>query len=139
MADKTIIKDHYIYKAIVSSLAAAASTTVTIQLEADADFVLVKTSYFADLAGTAQTDSTRIIPLVHVQIQDSSSGRNLQNLPIPLDSMAGRGELPFVFPIPRIFKANSSIKFTFDNFSAATTYTNIELSLIGFKVFEQGA
>ncbi len=135
-----IIKDHFIYTARTSTaLAAGASQTVNINLEADANFTAVKMAYFADIAGAAQTEDTKVVPLVRVEIQDSGSGRNLQQIAVPIDSLAGRGNLPFVLPIPRVFSANSTIKVTFTNYSAATSYANVELSFIGFKSFKMGA
>lgn len=128
-------KDHFIYVCNSGQLAPAGSSTQQIKIEADSQFTAVKLCYMADIAGAAQTDSTKVIPLVRVQIQDSGSGRNLQDVAVPIDSLAGRGELPFVLPIPKIFSANSSIKVTFTNYSAGTTYTNVELAFIGFKTF----
>jgi hypothetical protein len=128
-------KDHYIYAAKVINLAAGTTQSQIISIEADANFVAIKAAYFADIAGAPQTEDSKVVPLVNIQIQDSGSGRNLQNIPIPIDSLAGRGNLPFVFPIPREFSANSSLKISFENYSAATTYANVEFSLIGYKRF----
>lgn len=130
-----VVKDHFVYRAAVDTLAPGASKTSIIQIEADSNFIAVKCSYFADIAGGTQTEDTRVVPLVRIQIQDSGSGRNLQNAAIPIDTIAGRGELPFVLPIPRQFKANANIKVTFDNYSAATTYANVEFVISGYKTF----
>lgn len=127
--------DHYIYSASVSALAAAASLTDQVNIEADANFVIVKAAYFADLAGAVQTEDSRVIPLVRVQINDTGSGRNLQNQAVPIASLAGHEGLPLVWPVPRTFKAKSTINVTFTNFSSATTYTNVELAFIGYKKF----
>lgn len=130
------VNDHYIYVAeITSTLNAGAQQTVTINIEADSNFTWVKSAVFASLAGAAQTQATQVLPQVEVQIQDSGSGRLLQNLPVPVSSMAGNGQLPFVLPVPRLFKARSTISFTFTNNSAAENYSVFALSLIGFKTF----
>lgn len=131
-------KDHFIYSAVAASIASGASSTSIIQIQADSDFVAVKLSYFADIAGATQTDSTRVVPLISVAIQDTGSGRNLQNVSIPVDAMAGRGELPLVLPIPRRFKGSANINVTFTNYSAATTYVNVSLNFIGYKEFYLG-
>jgi hypothetical protein len=89
------IADHFEYSAYVATLANGASATSQIQIEADADFIWVKTLYMADASGASQTDSTRIIPLVAAAITDTGSGRNLQNRAIPLATMAGHEGLPF--------------------------------------------
>ena len=129
------VPDHFIYKAVVSALAAAGSSTAQIAIEANSDFVWLKTAYFADIAGAAQTEETRVIPLVRVAITDSGSGVNLQNLPIPVPAMAGHEGLPLAMSQARIFSANSNISITFTNYSAATTYANVELMFIGYRKF----
>ena len=129
-------QDYYTYLFNAgAALAAAANATAVVPVEADSTFVLVKMAYFADIAGAAQTDSTFVVPLVTVSITDTGSGRNLQQNPVPIDAIAGRGQLPFVLPVPREFQANSSIQCTFSNFSAATTYANLRLMLIGYKKY----
>lgn len=125
--------DHFIYMAKVSSLAAGASATSQINIEANSDFVWLKTAYMADIAGAAQTESTRVIPLARVSITDSGSGVNLQNLPVPISSLAGHEGLPLNLSQPRVFSANSIATFTFSNYSDSTTYANIEIALIGYR------
>lgn len=134
-ANGKFYKDFYFYKAQVTGLAAATSATSVINIEANSDFIWLKTAYAADLAGAAQTEDSRVLPLVRVAITDSGSGRQLQNLPIPLTSMGGHEGLPFNLPVPREFQKNSNISITFTNYSAATTYTNVEIVLIGYKKF----
>lgn len=134
-ANGTFTMDHFIYKVVVGPLANGTSLTGQIAIEASSDFVWLKTAYFADIAGAAQTDSTRVIPLVRVSITDSGSSKNLQNLPIPISSLAGHEGLPQNLSNGRVFAANSNITFTFNNYSAATTYANVELCLIGYRKF----
>jgi hypothetical protein len=128
-------KDFFIYGARFQTLAAAAQQTFTINIEADSDFVLVKMAQFSEIAGAPQTDSTRVLPLVTLQMLDTGSGRNLLGIAQPIDAICGRGELPMVLPVPRLFKAKTSISLTALNTSAATTYANIWIALIGYKVF----
>lgn len=134
MAQQTV-NDFFVYAVEVASLAAAANSTQQFNVEADSDFTLVKMACFADIAGAVQTDSSRVLPLVTLSIFDSGSGRNLQNVAFPLSNIAGSNGLPFVLPIPRLFKARSTVSLTFTNYSAATTYANLYLTLIGFKTF----
>lgn len=124
--------DYYAYGGTVSSIAAGALSTVNVQVEADANFLANKFNVFASIAGAAQTDDSRVLPLVTLQIQDTGSGRNLFNTPLALPNISGYGSLPFIIPINRVFKSNTSIQFTFTNFSAATTY-RLDFALIGIK------
>lgn len=129
------IADHFEYTAYVPQLASGATSTSQIQVEADADFVWVRTLYFADIAGAPQTNDDRVIPLVAASITDTGSGRNLQNRALPLAVMGGHEGLGFNLYIPRVFRANSNIQVTMSNYSAATTYDNIFLVFSGYKKF----
>jgi len=130
------VQDYYAYVANAGlTLAAGASITVSLSVEADSTFILTKMASSADLAGAAQTDSTRVIPLITVSIVDSGSGRNLQNAPVPMGLLSGHDGLPFVLPVAREFKPSSNIAVTFTNYSAATVYANPRLVLFGYKKF----
>jgi hypothetical protein len=127
-------KDFFVYENDISALAAAASVTSNLQILADADFFLVKMAFFADIAGAVETDSTRVIPLVTIQVTDTGSGRQLFSGAVPIPSIFGTGQIPFILPIVRKFAANSTIQLAYTNFSAATTY-NIRTSFIGWKEY----
>lgn len=128
-------KDFFFYKATVADLGPGVSKTNVINIEANSDFIWLKCAYSADIAGAAQTEDSRVIPLVRVSITDSGSGRQLQNLPIPVSNMAGHDGLPLNLPEPREFQKNSNISFTFTSYDASATYANVELVLMGYKKF----
>lgn len=131
-------KLNYAYTFEVASLAAGASSQTSINIESDAKFHWLRCAYFVDLAGAAQTDSSRVIPLVTIQLTDTGSGRQFFDKPIAIPSFFGTGQLPVILPVTQIFAPNSTIKAEFVNFSAATTYANLRLSMIGFKQFNSG-
>jgi hypothetical protein len=135
-AQGQVVLDDFVYIAKVDSIASGETKTININIEADSDFILDKRSFFAAIAGAAQTDSGRVIPLINMATQDSGSGRLLQSQPVPVSAICGNGELPFVLAQPRVFSANSTINFTFTNTSAATTYTDFSVALVGRKVFK---
>lgn len=128
------LRDFFIYGTQSITIAALAAGAATIQVEADAAFEVQKLAFFADIALAAQTDSTRVLPLITVQIVDQGSGRQMFNVPMPIPAMMGDGNFPFILPTSKIFSANSAIGLTFLNFSAATTY-NLRVALIGSKIF----
>lgn len=132
---RKFFKDFFFYRARIDSLASGASSTVVVSIEANSDFVWLKSSYNCSIAGAAYTESSRPIPLIDVTITDSGSGRNLQSSAIPLSSIAGHEGLPFNLPVPRIFQRNSNVTFTFTNNDAAVTYVNTTLTLAGYKKF----
>lgn len=130
----SILKDFFIYEVDFSALAFGSSATGNINIQADSDFELQKLCYFADIAAAAQTDDTRVIPLVTINITDSGSGRFLSSDAVPVTSIFGTGQIPFILPTPKIFDARATISIEVANFSAATTY-NLRLSFIGAKIF----
>jgi len=130
---KNYIRDYFIYTASVADLASGISSSDAINIEADSAFIVEKMAQMSDIAGAAQTDASRVIPLVRASIRDTGSGRNLQDEAVDITSMAGDGRLPAILPVPRIFQPRSSIIVTFENYSSATTYANVSLYLIGYK------
>lgn len=127
-------RDFYVYEAETIAIAVGASTNDTISIEADSDFILQKLTYAADIAGASQTESSRIIPNVLLQIIDTGSGRQLMQDPIPIPSFFGVGMLPFILPNPRLFMRNSTIQVAFTSFEAAIT-PDVRLAFIGYKVY----
>ena len=99
--------EFFTYAATVSLLAAAGNATSIISIEASSDFVLQKLSFFADIAAAAQTQSTQVLPLIRLQITDTGSSTTLFNQAVPIPAVFGTGQIPFILPVPRRFRANS--------------------------------
>lgn len=132
------VEDWFIYDLDVANLAAGATFNGNIQIQADSDFKLTKLTQFTDPnTGAAQTQSGLEVPLCNIQIVDTGSGRQLFSSPVAIGCVFGIGTLPFILPVPRIFKARSNIAISIANFSNATTY-DITLSFIGSKIFQLG-
>ncbi len=138
MNNDNLYRSFFTYTLSLTSIIAGATGTDTVNIENDSQFVWTKTTYFVDEAGADQTDSSRVIPLINVQITDSGSARQFFNTPQPISSIAGQGNIPFILPAPFIFRNNSNINATFTNYNAVTTYDNVFLSLHGFRVYEYG-
>lgn len=129
--------DFFIYEVDFSALASGASQTNSFTIQQEADFLLTKITLQADIAAAGQTESTRVIPLATIMINDTGSGRNLMSSAVPLANIFGTGGLPFILPRQRLFVASSVVNITLTNFGAANTY-NIRLSFIGEKAFTFG-
>lgn len=107
--------------------------TSQIQIDSGVDFFWVASTYQADLAGAAQTESGLVIPLVNVLINDTGSRKNLMNTAFPVSSIAGFGERPYRLIRPRLFRASSTINFAWTSIVAAgTTYTNLFFVMHGY-------
>jgi len=136
MNSDQLTRSYYAYTLNVSSIAAAGVDTDSINIDSDSQFVWMKTAYFVDIAGAVQTDSSRVIPLINVQLTDSGSSRQFFDEPQPVNNFAGTGNIPFILPSPFVFRSNANINASFTNYSVATTYVNLKISLIGFRVYQ---
>lgn len=137
--DEVLYPTYFVYQTPnIASLAAAGTTSNSIQLDTDAPFSLVKITAFADIGGAVQTADSRVLPLVTVQITPGGSNRKMFNAPVPLPTIMGDGSLPYVMPLVQRIAAGSTIQFDWVNFSNATTYANLRLQLHGYKTYLRG-
>lgn len=118
----------------LAAIAVGATVNTQILIQADADFLIEKLTYYADLAGVAQTSGARIVPNVTVLITASSSGVQIMNNPVPIPAMFGTGDLPFILPTPRLLGANSQLQIQLVSFEAAVTPL-ITLNFHGRKIY----
>jgi len=65
----------------------------------------------------------------------SGSGQQLMNTPVPLGSLFGSGQLPFILPYPRVMRANSQLQIQIVNFDAAVITAQITLNFHGRKIY----
>ena len=128
-------KDYFVYGVDFGVVAAGASANGNIQIQADSDFLWRLSTYYVFINGAAnQTESSRVIPAMTVQITDSGSGRQLFNQALPVSALFGTGELPYPVDPNRIFKARSNISFAVNNISAVAY--RLFLALHGEKIFQ---
>lgn len=130
-------RDFFIYAANIETLAVGGTDTDTIRIQADADFILQKLTYHADIAGALQVSADRVLPNVSVQLTDTGSNRQLFIEPIPIPSIFGSGQLPFILPNPRLIRKTSVLQVDFTSFEAVET-PNIRLAFIGYKYYRLG-
>lgn len=129
-------RDFFVYSIMFASLASGTASQGAIQIQADSDFELQKLTQFAyvDGDGATQTEATRVLPLVSVQIQDTGTGRSLFNAPLPVPALFGGGELPFILPTTKMFTRNASVAVQVNNFGDDDY--NLWLLLVGSKIFK---
>lgn len=117
-------------------VAVGADEDASFTVDTNSVFVWTKTTFSADLAGAAQTDADRVIPLIDVQITDSGAERSLFKEPMRIDAFSGSGQIPFILPVPYLFAKNSEISATLTNFAAAgNDYENVMINFIGYRVY----
>jgi len=81
--------------------------TNTIQIQSDAHFLLVETSFISQLAGggaPAFQDGGSMI-----QLRDAAGQRLLSSATVPATSLFGTAQRPFILPFTHIFRAGGGI------------------------------
>ncbi len=121
-----------------ANLAPGGASNPTLTIDAGTDFYLIAMSVQAQANGAgALEESTNLIPLVTMQLNDSGSTRNLFSMAVPLMAIAGDGKRPFRLIRPRLFRALSNLAFTFTSLepSGGTTYSHVYVLLHGYRKF----
>lgn len=123
--DPYFAKDFFVYEAdFTTAIAASGSASATFTIQADSDFLWTKSAFIQTGTG---------VPAILVQ--DTGSGRNLMTQAVPVSSIFGTGQLPFILPRQRIFVARATVTITITNLDAVNPITTLRLSFIGEKGF----
>jgi len=130
-------EDLYMYNFSVPSLAPTATATVTKIIEADSDFEWIETAAVLQQSGSNQWNAPGASEFdVTMQVLDGGSDRNLLSQATLVSNVAGYGLFPFVLKQSRLFQAKTPVQMTVQNINANNTYTNINITMIGRKIFE---
>lgn len=129
---KEVELDPFFYTAFfpIANFVPAAILPINVPINADADFVIRYANFVAYTAAPAPV----INPNYFTTIFDSSSGRQLMDQPVPVQLIFGTGQLPFIWPEPKLIKAGGTMIITMVNGEAAAA--NVYVTLCGFKVFK---
>lgn len=122
-------KEFYGYNANFLPIAAGQTSTVTVSIQADTDFIM--------LAAAMQATATdNVTPLAFapalVELKDASSGTTLTQSPVHVESLFGDARQPGVFAIPYFLRANSALQVTLQNLDAANA-RNYRFTFYGFR------
>jgi len=132
-----VIEEPFVYTADFANLAFGTTITDLIQIQADADFKIMAATFQANNNGAVLTDSTRPVPNVSVLLTDTGNGRNLMDQAIPIPCLFGTGELPFIWPVPKLMSARSTLQVQASSFEAAQAW-DLTLHFIGVKLYPLG-
>jgi hypothetical protein len=132
--EKIRVQTFFGYTVPATALAAATDGTATLRIESATDFYWFQSTYQCEVTVPAAiTESTRIIPLIDVQMNVSGADRNLFQEPAPIETVFGTGLNPYVLPAPMVLLANSEVRFEFTNRDPRAL--TIQLQLLGLKDF----
>lgn len=124
---------YFAYELDFLPLGASASTTSSVQVQNDSDFVCL--SIFADVR-SSDNATTLAFPQwpFTISLQDTGAGRNLQSAAVPLSNIAAPNQFGQRGLVqPNFFAASSTISATLTNLTA--TAQNIRLTFAGVKVY----
>lgn len=126
-------KDFFTYNITFNTIAASGTSTGSTNIQGDSDFWWIRGNVIiTNAAGTTFT-SPAAAPLL-IEINDTASGRSLQDSATALSNLFGTAQLPFDLPFPREFKSSGQIQAKLQNQDAGNAFV-VRLSFHGFKLF----
>jgi hypothetical protein len=123
----------YGYNLTFSSLAAAASSTQTLNISANADFIVTGIHHRANVAAAAQTVSNKTAPLARILITDSGSNEQFTNNAVDLENYSTNGNIINKFDYPRIISGRSTLTVQITSYEASQTL-NLDIFFEGVLV-----
>lgn len=115
--------------------AGAVNTPVNVNIQADADFLVLNQTYDANSLNAARTSGTVVVPNATVLITDTGSGYQMMDQAVPIGTIFGTGEFPYILPEPKLLPAKATLQLLFSNYDAAAGY-NLRLAFNGVKLFK---
>jgi hypothetical protein len=114
----------YAYPATFTALAQNGQQTQNINIQANADFLLLGIAFRANIAA-AQTESSVTAPFVRMLIVDTGSNEQFTNAAVDLEAMYRNAQRSVYLPYPRIIQGRSSLSLQATNYSpgAGETYS----------------
>lgn len=126
------INELFWYGATFLPLTAQASSTAQVQVQADADFIVVKQCRFAT---NSNDNSVVTSPLVTVTLTDTGSGRQLMDSAQHMENIFGTAQFPYICPQVKRLAANSTFQVAVTSLTGAVGY-NLYLSFQGYKQYK---
>lgn len=114
--------------------AGAVNTPVNVNIQADADFLILNQTYDANTANAARNAGNYVVPNVNILITDTGSGYQMMDQAVPIPSIFGNGQFPYILPEPKLLPAKATLQLLFSNYDAAAGY-NIRVAFNGVKLF----
>lgn len=106
----------------------------SITIDSDADFEATYLTFMAfDVDFASQTEATRLIPPISINIQDTASAEYLFQQQVPINTVAGTAERPAALGVPRVFPSRANVTLYYTNFDQNNEY-NFTLVMRGVKL-----
>lgn len=130
---RALLLTPYGYNLTFSSLAAGTSATQTVNIAANADFIITGLHHRANVAAAAQNVSTKSAPLARILITDSGSNEQFTNSAVDLENYSTNGNIINKFDYPRIVSGRSTLTVQLTSYEASQTL-NVDVFFEGVLV-----
>jgi hypothetical protein len=123
--------DPFNYSAIfpLATFTAGAVVPVNIPITSDSDFVC----RYTNLAAFSAPGVPVVLPDYTLTLFDTGSGRSMQDQAMHVSLVTGNGNLPYIWPEPKLIKGSSVLVVTLANLTAVAALAYVLLG--GFKIF----
>lgn len=125
-------KDFFTYGVQFLPLTAGTAQTQTVQINTDADFLLVMA---CAIARTDSTDAIALNPPVTVQLESTGSGRLFSNVALDFDAFYGTAQLPGIVPYPKVLDAGAQLATRLTHLNGGGADLDIRVAYHGVKIF----
>ena len=132
---RALLLTPYGYNTSFTALAPAATLSTTVNIAANADFIVLALHHRATgTTATNQTVSTKTAPLVRVLVTDSGSNEQFTNSAVDLENYSTNGNIINSLTYPRIVSGRSTLTVQVTNYDTAVTYATLDIYFEGVLV-----
>lgn len=132
-APRPLLITPYEYPVVFATLATGTTQTLTVNISAIADFVLLGLSHRATVGAEVDTISDKPAPQVNILLTDSGSGEQYMNVATDIENYSSNGQYVRGLPYPRIISGKTTLQVQVANYGAET-YSYLKIALQGVQV-----
>lgn len=132
-AGRPFILTPFAYPVVFTSLAQNASSTASLSITANADFILTRIRYRAWISSAGLTYNTTVIPNVQILVTDTGSNEQFTNTSVDLANWGyNNSQAVGALPYPRYIAGRTALSVAVTNNSPASeTYGRLEILFEG--------
>lgn len=125
------VREMFWYDAEFTSFTAGTSSTVSISIQADADFIIRKHTFDCRAGGNVTPYTT---PSVTITLIDQGSGRQMSDIAVHIGNFFGTAQFPYILPQEKRISANSVFQVICTSLETVTSI-NLRLCFHGYKEY----
>jgi len=132
---KPLLLVPYAYNTTFTGLSAGSTQTNTLNITANADFILLNFHHRASAnLASSQNVSTKLAPYCRVTITDSGTNEQFTNSAVDLENYSTNGNIINMLPYPRIISGRSTLTIQLTNYDSSNAVASLDLMFEGVLV-----